>query len=98
MADLGLGHRPLSDVGPEGRGWVVEEEAHVKRCEAFICALVHVSPVVQKQVDNVNVTVNLEGEGRSHKDSRLPQPGVRRAPNAHMETASPSEAPGRPEL
>lgn len=84
MADLGLGHRPLGDVGPEGRGWVVEEEAHVERREALIRALVHVSPVVQQQIDNVNVTVNLEGEGWSHKDSRLPQPGARRASDAHM--------------
>lgn len=89
MADLEFGHRPLGDVGPEGRGWVVEEEAHVERREALIRVLVHVSPVVQQQVDNVNVTVNLDGEGWSHKDSRLPQPGARQACDAHMEHSFP---------
>lgn len=39
----------------------MEEEAHVQRGEALVRALVHVGPVVKQEVDNVNVTVNLQG-------------------------------------
>ena len=39
----------------------MEQEAHVQRGEALVRALVHVGPIVQQEVDNVNVTVNLQG-------------------------------------
>lgn len=81
-ADLGLGHRPLGDVGLEGRGRVVEEEAHAQRGEALIRALVHVGPIVQQEVDDVNVTVNLQGGGQPGEDSGRSQqrPGPQRGP------------------
>lgn len=69
-ADLGLRLCPLSNVGLEALGWVVEKEAHAECREALVCVLVHVGPVVQQKADDVVVTVNLEGGSQPHEDSR----------------------------
>ena len=53
----------------------MEEEAHAQRGEALIRALVHVGPVVQQEVDDVNVTVNLQGGGQPGEDSGRSQQG-----------------------
>lgn len=90
QADLGLGHCPLSDVGFERVGRVVEKEAHVERREALIRALVHVGPVIQQKVDDISVTVDLEGEG---PPQRQQAPSARGEKTLAWEMAPPSAAP-----
>lgn len=79
-ADLGLRQGPLGNVGLEGLGRVVEEEAHVEWRDTLVCALVDVSPKVQKKVDDVHMTMNLEEEkARLLRTAAGPTPGLSRA-------------------
>ncbi|XP_032967556.1 uncharacterized protein LOC117025667 [Rhinolophus ferrumequinum] len=45
------------------------------------------------QVDDVSVTVNLEGEGQPQEDDRRPQRAARRAPDTHLGDSLPQEGP-----
>lgn len=57
-----LTQSPLSNVRMEGFAGVVVEEAHAEGCEPFVRALVHISPMIQEEVDNVTMTMHLESD------------------------------------
>lgn len=73
-AEADLRQGPLSNVGMEGFAGVILEETHAEGCDALVRALVHISPIIQEKVHNVEVRMHLEsGKDRLVNTGASPQ-------------------------
>lgn len=90
-AEADLKQGPLSNVGMEGFAGVILEETHAEGCDALIRALVHISPVIQEKVHNVEVRMHLEsGKDRLVNTGASPQqtgrlPAIHAAPHPWLQ-------------